>query len=351
MVNSSKTVNSKERSDPIEKVFEELFQQLHVSWSTEQDESQRTADFLVEGTRVLFAYQAKVRPADVPGLAYRLKQRIAQHGPSTYGVIAGDFLSSATRERIHGEGFGALDRSGNCSLRFARVVIEVQGKPNLFRAPKEMKSLFAPKAQRVLRVLLSTPLRGWTGSELAAVCGISPGWVTAVRKALFAQEWAEGDRRSIRVSEPRRILEAWASEDRWRRRTEVREFSSILPRDELCQKLAREFPEGTLAFTRWVAASLRRPATETNLVTAYLLEMPGADFLRNALMARPVERNGNLQLVKPSDRGIFLAKQEVDGLPLVCDAQIWLDLQSAGNRAEEQARALWEWDGFGGWKK
>ena len=344
-------MNLKDHCDPIEKLFEDLLRQLHVSWRAEQDELQQTADFLVEGTRVLLAYQAKVRPADVPGLAYRLKQRIARHGQSAYGVIAGDFLSSTTRERIHGEGFGTLDRSGTCSLRFARVVIEVQGKPNLFRATKEMKSLFTPKAQRVLRVLLSPPLRGWTGAELAASCGISPGWVTAVRKALFAQEWAKGDRRSIRVSEPRRILQAWASEDRWRPRTEVREFSSILPRDELCQKLTQEFPKGALAFTRWVAASLRRPATETNLVTAYLLEIPSSDFIRNTLMARPVERNGNLQLVKPNDPGIFLAMQEVDGVPLVCDAQIWLDLQSAGNRAEDQAQALWEWDGFGGWKK
>ena len=68
-------------------------------------------------------------------------------------------------------------------------------------------------------------------------------------------------------------------------------------------------------------------------------------------MARPVEHNGNLQLVQPNDPGVFLAVQKVDGLPLVCDAQIWLDLQSAGNRAEEQAKALWEWEGFGGWKQ
>lgn len=350
MVNSPASINLRNQSEPIEKVFEDLLQRLHVSWKLEQDSLQRTLDFQVEGTRVLLAYQPKVRPADVPGLAYRLKERLSRQKPPAYGVIAADFLSETTRERIHGEGFGTLDRSGNCSLRLARVVIEVQGKPNLFRAPKETKSLFTPKAQRVLRALLSPPLREWTGAELANTCGISPGWVTAVRKALFAQEWAKGDRRSIRVSEPRRILKAWALEDRWRQRTEVREFSSILPKDELCRKLAQESADGTLAFTRWVAASLRRPATETNLVTAYLHEIPSPDLLRNALMARPVERNGNLQLVKPSDPGIFLAMQEVDGLPLVCDAQIWLDLQSAGNRAEEQAQALWEWDGFGGWK-
>jgi len=68
-------------------------------------------------------------------------------------------------------------------------------------------------------------------------------------------------------------------------------------------------------------------------------------------MAREVERNGNLQLVLPTDPGVFLVLQEVGGLPLVCDAQIWLDLQGAGNRAEEQAQALWDWEEFGGWNQ
>jgi hypothetical protein len=342
-------MNFRGLSDPIEQVFEKLLQQLQVSWNIERQEGQQVADFIVKGTRIVLHYQANVRPADIPGITYRLKERLSQLSQRSYGVIAADFLSDTTCERIQRERFGTLDRSGNCSLRLPHALIEVQGKPNLFRVPKETSSIFTPKAQRVLRILLSSPLREWTGKQLASTTGISPGWVTAVRKALLAQEWAKGDRHSIHVSQPRKILKAWALEDRWKQRTEIKEFSSILPKDELCQKLAQEFPEGSLAFTRWIAASHRRPVTETNLVTAYVQEMPSPEFIRNSLMAKPVERNGNLQLVKPTDSGIFLAMQKVDELPLVCDAQIWLDLQSAGNRAEEQALALWDWEKFGGW--
>ncbi|QQS03373.1 MAG: hypothetical protein IPK50_13775 [Fibrobacterota bacterium] len=343
------SVNIAEPNASIVSVFEDLLQKLQVPWSTVQDERQQTTNFLVDGTRILLSYKPKVRPADVPGMVFSLEERILQAGRPAYGVIAADFISDATRERIHAKGFGTLDRCGNCSLRFARAIVEVRGNPNAFKAPKETKSLFTPKAQRVLRALLSPPLRSWTGMELANFCDVSTGWVTAIRKALFAQEWAKGDRNNIVVSEPRRLLQAWASEDKWKQRTEVKEFSSILSKELICKKLAGEFPNGTLAFTRWVAASLRRPVTETSLVTAYLQDLPTLEFLRSELGARPVERNGNLQLVIPSDSGVFLAMQEVDGLPLVCDAQIWLDLQSAGNRAEEQAQALWEWDEFGGW--
>ncbi|QQS03403.1 MAG: hypothetical protein IPK50_13930 [Fibrobacterota bacterium] len=343
------SVNIVEPNASIVSVFEDILQKLQLPWSTVRDERQQTTDFLVDGARILLSYKQRVHPADVPGLLFSMKVRIHQAGQPAYGVIAADFISESTRERIKASGLGTLDRSGNCSLHFARTIVEIQGKPNLFKTPKETTSLFTPKAQRVLRALLSPPLRSWTGTELANSCDVSPGWVTEIRKALFAQEWAKGDRNSIVVSEPRRLLQAWASEDKWKQRTEVKEFSSILSKELICKKLAGEFPNGTLAFTRWVAASLRRPVTETSLVTAYLQDLPTLEFLRSELGARPVERNGNLQLVIPSDSGVFLALQEVDGLPLVCDAQIWLDLQSAGNRAEEQAQALWEWDEFGGW--
>ena len=337
-------------AEPIQETLRVLLQETGVSWKDSSNELGQ-ADFVVEGTRILVAYKPLVRPADIPGLVYQLKGRISQENHPAYGVIAADFISDASRNRIRNEGLGTLDRSGNCSIRFDRVLIEVRGNPNQFRTPKENKALFAPKAQRVLRALLSPPLRSWSGTELAAVCAISPGWVSAVRKALLAQEWAKGGRKFFRVENPRQILQTWAAEDRWKQRTQVREYSSLLPKEEVCQELAREYGKGTLAFTRWTAAARRRPTTEINLVTAYVLEAPSAAFIKNTLMAREVERNGSLQLVLPTDPGVFLALQEVDGLPLVCDAQIWLDLQGAGNRAEEQAQALWEWDGFGGWNQ
>ena len=336
--------------EPIQETLRLLLKETGVSWKEVPNELGQ-GDFLVEGTKILVAYQPLVRPADIPGLVYQLKGRISQESHPAYGVIAADFISDASRDRIRDEGLGTLDRSGNCSIRFDRVLIEVRGNPNQFRTPKENKALFAPKAQRVLRALLSPPLRSWTGTELASVCTISPAWVSAVRKTLFAQEWAKGDRKSIRVRDPRQILKAWAAEDRWKQRTRIQEYASILPKDELCRELVREYAKGTIAFTRWTAAARRRPVTEIDLVTAYVLETPSAQFINNTLMAREVERNGNLQLVLPTDPGVFLVLQEVDGLPLVCDAQIWLDLQGAGNRAEEQAQALWDWEEFGGWNQ
>ena len=198
-------------------------------------------------------------------------------------------------------------------------------------------------------MLLSSPLRPWSGIELAEACDVSPGLVTVIRKALLNRELAVGNPRSIRLKDPRNLLTQWAAVDRWRDRTQVLEISSILPKHEILQELVRESGSGDLAFTQWTAANLRRPATETEIVSAYIRTAPTEAFLKKVLLGRSVERNGNIRLILPKDPGVFLAGQVVQGLPLVCDAQIWLDLQGAGNRGEEQARELWEWSDFGGW--
>jgi len=137
--------------EPIQETLRLLLKETGVSWKEVPNELGQ-GDFLVEGTKILVAYQPLVRPADIPGLVYQLKGRISQESHPAYGVIAADFISDASRDRIRDEGLGTLDRSGNCSIRFDRVLIEVRGNPNQFRTPKENKALFAPKAQRVGQV-------------------------------------------------------------------------------------------------------------------------------------------------------------------------------------------------------
>jgi hypothetical protein len=305
--------------------------------------------FQVGKTKLLLEYQSIVQPNDIPRLIHRLQEHLSAQTEPAYGVVAADFLSETSIERLWNAGLGALDRSGNCRLAFGSTYIEQSGRPNLFRSVKESKSLFAPKAQRILRVLLSPPLRPWSGTQLAQACDVSPGLVTIIRKALLDRELAVGNWSSIYIQDPRKVLREWASVDRWVARTRVLEFSSIFPKQEILQVLYEQYGNKQLAFTQWTAANLRRPATESGIISAYVSEEPTENFVKTALFGRPVDRNGNIRLILPKDPGVFLAVQTVHRLPLVCDPQIWLDLQGAGNRAEEQATELWNWDEFGGW--
>ena len=61
---------------------------------------------------------------------------------------------------------------------------------------------------------------------------------------------------------------------------------------------------------------------------------------------RRVTGGGKIWLLQPIDPGVFRETRDVNGIPLVSDAQIYLDLLQVGLRGPDQAAALRKWEGF-----
>ena len=100
-----------------------------------------------------------------------------------------------------------------------------------------------------------------------------------------------------------------------------------------------------VAFTQWFAANLRFPYTDAPVLSAYCSAFPTDEQL-TSLGLNPVASGGTVWIIVPRDEGVFRCVQEVQGLPLVTDVQIYLDLLQVGLRGPEQAEALRAWDGF-----
>ena len=107
-----------------------------------------------------------------------------------YGVLVAPLLSSESADLCTEAGIGYADLAGNARLSFDQVFIELGAADNPFRVKRTMRSLFTAKAGRVLRVLLTPPVRAWKVTELAAAAGVSLGQVSNVRKLLLDREWA-----------------------------------------------------------------------------------------------------------------------------------------------------------------
>jgi CubicO group peptidase (beta-lactamase class C family) len=59
---------------------------------------------------------------------------------------------------------------------------------------------------------------------------------------------------------------------------------------------------------------------------------------------------GGLRLVRPKDEGVFNGARDLNGLPVVSDIQLYLDLQRVGLRGDEGAEELRTAPDFtGGW--
>ena len=274
-------------------------------------------------------------------------------GAPVYPVLIAPFISETVAAMCEGEQIGHLDLSGNGNLEFGGIWIERRGLPRKYKEERGLKSLYSPKASRVLRVLLQGPLRAYKVEELAQASGVSLGLVSKVRQVLFEQELGDYGPDGVRITKPREILRDWILADDLRSRVETREYS-LLEQDheKIARTLHQELAGSKHAFTQWTAAHLRSPHVPPQITSLYVESFPDEERLKRTLKVRRVDGGGRLWLHRPADEGVFIGEQEVAGLPLVGDVQIYLDLLGLGDqlRANEAARELWENPDFnGGW--
>ena len=294
------------------------------------------------------------QPREVRAAVLQLKHYLSllPPGKPSYGLVLAPFISQESARICTDAGVGYADFVGNARLTFDRIFIETRTEETPPVVKREARSVFSPKAARVLRVLLQGPLRAWKVQDLAAAAGVSLGHVSAVRQQLLAREWAAEEEQGLRITKPDALLDEWVAEDRWNKRTETREYSLLeQDPDRLADKLVEVLGGKRHAFTQWYGAFQRRPYTIPVVTTVYVEDFPDEDAFKDKLQARRVDAMGRLRIVKPKDEGVFQCLQEIRGRQVVCDVQLYLDVIRAGLRGEEAASELRGMKDFsGGWK-
>ncbi len=302
-----------------------------------------------------------VHPKQASYAIWSLKKSL---GGTVYPVLIAPFISESVATMCEEEGIGHLDLSGNCNLEFGGIWIERRGLPRKYKEERGLKSLYSPKASRILRVLLQGPLRPHKVEELSAAAGVSLGLVSKVRQVLLDQDLGEDSKEGIRIkgaAGAQAILRDWLREDDFPKRVQVREYSTLASDFTLAgnlvtfcgagNSLSDKDPLFTLNFGAW----LRAPHNVPTVVSAYLDQFPDERELLPFLQARPVSRGaGNLRILVPNDYpSVEIGRQHVKGHPdftVVSDLQLFLDLQGGEPNGEEQAAVLRERQDFnGGW--
>jgi hypothetical protein len=136
--------------------------------------------------------------------------RYRDEDPGAYGVFLAPYISSQAASICEKAGVGYADAAGNCRLVFGQVCIERRDWPNPSIVKRELRSLFTPKATRILSLLLSDPKRWWKVLELAKEARVSLGQAANVKKYLEDREWAERGSKGLRLTQPDDVLATWA---------------------------------------------------------------------------------------------------------------------------------------------
>lgn len=260
---------------------------------------------------------------------------------NSYGLFLAPYISPRSAKICKENNLGYVDLAGNCFLSFSSIFVEKEGNPNPYTQYRELKSLFYPKSERVLRVLLTAGPKEWLTADLAEEAGVSLGLVSNVKKYLANQEWLEAETVGFRLTKPLELLETWAKNYSYQQ-NEISEYYSLENIGEVEAQLANTCLEMDIrcGLTGFSGGSRYAPAVRYQRATAYVEK--DFDLLASALNLKQVSSGANVILFKPYDEGVFYGTRKIEGVPVVSPIQAYLDLKSFPGRGEEAAQALFD---------
>lgn len=284
-----------------------------------------------------------VQPRMAREISRQLKES-SKNIKGSYPVIISSFLSKRVREICHEMEMGFLDLAGNCYLRFNNIYIEKIVDKNPFAEPRPLKTIFNPVSSRVLRAVLEEPKRKWKIAELAKTTRVSLGQTYNVCQKLLVQEYLRKSKdRSLSLSDPGKLLEEWRENYSFRENEGITYYSFEKTLSALMNRIAKlgEDERLSYAFTLHSGASLIAPFVR-GISTAqfYISTKTDLPKWRKALDLRPVESGGNVYIMIPYDIGVFYKTQIAQGIKIVGDIQLYLDLYKSPARGREQAEFL-----------
>ncbi|HEV8641217.1 MAG TPA: type IV toxin-antitoxin system AbiEi family antitoxin [Methylomirabilota bacterium] len=281
------------------------------------------------------------QPRQIRAAVTRLTE-IRREMPTAYPLATAVYIGPQSARILKSNGLGYLDLSGNCYLALENVLIEKEGKRNVRPSTRPLRSLFAPRATRVVRALLAEPGRVWRLEELSRAAEVSLGHAHNVVKRLEELAWVErDDRQRIRLTKPADLLENWGESYTYR----DNEILSYLLPERVTRKFmsdlarAAETAGRRYALTLNAGLSLVAPYMRIPAVHCYLEGDPAPVIA--ALGLQPTtETEATLHLLAPYDPGVFYGALEKGGLKVVCLPQLYVDLLRYERKGAEQAEHL-----------
>jgi hypothetical protein len=288
--------------------------------------------------RIALEVTGNGQPRMVRTAAYQL-QRYQQNAPDTYCMIVAPYISPQAADICTKEGIGYLDLAGNCRINFDQVYIEQTGNSNPFTQKRDLRSLYSPKAARVLRVLLNEPQRPWKVQPLAKEASVSLGQVSNVKKILEDREWLSSVDAGFMLSDPEQLLAEWAEYYDFRKNI-IRNYYSLRSVTDIEADLAVTADELRIPYALAGFSAAARFAPSVRYQRAMIYVADGMEEIVKKLSLKEVNSGANVTLVTPYDEGILYGSRVIDGIRVTSPVQTYIDLLGNKGRGEEAATTI-----------
>ena len=290
--------------------------------------------------RLLLAFKSLGEPRYLAQAITVLTLGAARRPPQRYPVVAAPYIAPEGQRLCREAGVGYLDLIGNAFLGLDGVLIDRRTESRPPRARARLRRLVAPRSSRVLRVLLEQPKAAWTLTRLAEEATVSLRTAHLVVNALEEKAFVSKARGGIRLTQPGALLDLWAGQYDLAQHPRRSFYTFARNAREVARAIATAAvaQDSRLALTLHSGAALVAPFVRSPDVHAYVVG--DLDRLIRKLDLRPADTGGSVHLLVPADEGVLYRTQSVDGIPVVCNTQLYLDLVNYPARGREQADEL-----------
>ena len=230
-------------------------------------------------------------------------------------------------------------------LAYRSFYVEKIGCPNKFPEKRQRRSPFSDKASLILREILKYSARQWGVRELAQKIGLNPGYVSRMAGSLEDVGYVFRIHGKLQIKSSKEILDDWASAYDLKKNDLRRFFCMAANVQEILQRLRnlRVPPAIKYALSVQAGASLIAPHAVFKEVHAYVEDQEGLVYFKKQMDLKESDQGSNFVLMLPYYKNsVFYDHHLVDGLPVVSDIQLYLDLYKYPLRGREQAEYLYD---------
>jgi DNA-binding Lrp family transcriptional regulator len=255
------------------------------------------------------------------------------------------FLSRRKREECKQAGVLYIDFSGNVYLECNGLYIERDNFPNLYQEKRQGRNPFSDKASLILRAMIKDKSKGWRVRELANSVGLDPGFVSRMLREMEKRGYIDRKEKIVRLRDPKSLLDDWVGGYDYRKNEELKYFCLAKGPSEILERMrgARILEEVGYSIGYQAGANLVAPHSIYNEVHVYLRDSVNLEKFVEAMDLEKGEQGANVVLLNPYYKhSVFFDRQEVRGLWVVSDLQLYLDLYHFPLRGREQAEHLYE---------
>ena len=262
----------------------------------------------------------------------------------SFPLLIASYFSSSERNLCRDNQVFFMDLSGNQWISVKGILIEREGFKNKYPEAREGRNPFSDKASLIIRELIVNYGKARRVRELADHLELSAGFVSKMAAELDERGYIQRSQKGLLLINPEELIADWVNHYSIRDNRQYRYFLAAISVDEVLKKIRDlELPEAGYAIAAQAGANLVYKHAAHDVVHVYVEDDQMRGNFANSLKLERVERGENIILMKSKyKKSVFYHSRKIQGLNVVSDLQLYLDLYHYPKRGREQAEKIYD---------